>query len=81
MVTHLILLLELTQKLIDYCASNLIFCAQMTFASFSLHIHLHSEALQTSLLFSKDFGLLSFLRKSLGSQGSDEVLITIIDHR
>lgn len=36
-------------------------------------------ALQTSLLFSKDFGLLSFLRKSLGSQGSDELRDTRVE--
>lgn len=33
----------------------------------------HSKALQTSLLFSKDYGLISFLRKSLTSPGADEV--------
>lgn len=33
-----------------------------------LSLHLRLEALQASLLFSKDYGLLSFLRKSLSSE-------------
>lgn len=36
-------------------------------------------ALQTSLLFSKDYGLLSFLRKSLGSRGSEELRDTRVE--
>ena len=48
----------------------LLFVGHLMYMRLIPPLRFHLEALQTSLLFSKDYGLLSFLRKSLAS---DEV--------
>lgn len=57
-------------KMLSLCRLYCKYCDAHTFLLIP-SLHLHLEVLQTSLLFSKDYGLLSFVRKSLASDEVD----------